>query len=88
MSMYEDQSWVVFIAKFFFIIAAVPAYGHLFSPLDIINKDLLGIYGENNRMAYFRLKRFDRDHVIYFPKSEEMEGTNWFKLCYFHTLPV
>lgn len=61
--MYDDHSWIVFVSKIFFILAAVPAYGHLFAPLDIISKDFYGITSENNKMAYWRLKKLNIDHL-------------------------
>lgn len=84
MQMYDDKQVIVFIAKVFFILAAVPAYSHLFSPMDVMNKDCFGIYSENNRLAIFRLDMFDQQQMVYFPRRSEASGIRWFKLCYFH----
>ncbi|KAL4479826.1 hypothetical protein ABPG74_020342 [Tetrahymena malaccensis] len=88
MEQYDDDSIISFVGKVFFIFAAVPAYGHLFQPLDLMSKDLYGIYSENNRLAYQKLKYFDKNNVSYYPKHTEVTGISWFKLCYFHTIPV
>ena len=66
--MYDDKKTIVFVAKVFFILAAVPAYTHLFSPMDVLNKDLFGLYSENNRLAIFRLNMFDAKNIVYFPR--------------------
>jgi hypothetical protein len=61
MELYDDKKLIVFIAKLFFILAAVPAYTHLFSPMDVLNKDCYGLYSENNRLAIYRLDMFDEN---------------------------
>lgn len=87
--MYDDNLTIVFVAKLFFILAAVPAYSHLFSPMDVMNKDFYGLYSENNRLAIYRLDMlFDRNEIVYFPRSTDASGVRWFKLCYFHAQEV
>lgn len=86
MLMFSTTELFPFVAKLFFALAAVPVYTHLFAPIDVFIKDVLGLYSKNNRLAFYRLKLMKRSEIEYFPRSLSQRAV--FKLCYYHPIEV
>ena len=60
MDQFEDNDLLVLFGKTMYLLAAVPSYGHLFSPIDVLIKDLVDLYKESNKLAMFKLKNLSK----------------------------